>query len=424
MRGEVIAIGDELVTGQRLDTNSRWLSERLCELGVRPLYHTTVGDDLAANVAVFRQATRRADIVVATGGLGPTADDLTRDAVAAMAGLELVLDEEQLRAIEAMFARRGRPMPERNRAQALFPSGSRPIANPNGTAPGIRLELPREGEPPCRLFCLPGVPAEMFEMWDATVAPAIAAAMPERRVISHRRIRCYGVGESHLEAMLPDLIARQREPIVGITVSQATITLRITASGATIEECRRAMEPTAATIYETLGTIVFGEEEDELEHAVARLLGERRLTLATAEWGSAGRIANWLGDVTAARGTYLGGVVVANAEAADRTLGLAAGRDESIAELAGKHGATSRQVAEALAVACRLRFGSEVALATSAVPDGEAETNSGPPTFHIAIAHADGVMAKAATYAGHPDILKDRGGKDALNLLRLWLLRR
>jgi nicotinamide-nucleotide amidase len=412
---EVISIGDELTSGQRLDTNSQWISQRLGELGVKAMYHTTVGDDLAANVAVFRNAVERADFVVASGGLGPTADDLTREAVAQMAGVELVCDESQLRAIEAMFAHRGRPMPERNRVQALFPAGALPIPNPNGTAPGIDFTVQRPNRSPSRVFCLPGVPAELFEMWRLTVAPAITAAMPSARVIRHRRIKCYGVGESDLEAKMPELIARTREPVVGITVSQATITLRITTSGADDDECRRAMEPTVREIYDTLGTIVFGEEDDELQHAIARMLVERNLTLATAEWGTAGLITKWLGEVPEARGRLVGGFVITSAESAVKLLGI----DQS---LIANHDDTSRELAEAMATACRHRTGADIALATTNVPTVDLKA-SAPPKYHIGIATAEGVTVHSARYAGHPDILKDRSGKDALNALRLSMLK-
>ena len=299
MRAEIIAIGDELTSGQRLDTNSQWLSQRLGELGVPVAFHTTVGDDLEANVAAFRTAIDRADIVVATGGLGPTADDLTREAIAAAAGVELVQDEAALAHIRSLFARRGRAMPERNALQAQFPRGSRVVPNPHGTAPGIDLTVPRPCGPPCRVFALPGVPAEMFAMWDATVAPAIAASLPSQRVIRHRRIKCFGVGESDLEAMLPDMIRRKREPLVGITVSGATITLRITASGPNETACLRAMEPTIAQIREMLGVLVFGEEDDELEHAVVRLLDGSEQTLAVAEWATDGLVSQWLAEAAA-----------------------------------------------------------------------------------------------------------------------------
>jgi nicotinamide-nucleotide amidase len=188
MHAEVISIGDELTSGQRLDTNSQWLATRLGEIGVKTLYHTTVADDLEANVGVFKEAIQRADIVIATGGLGPTADDLTRDAIAAAVGAPLQLDEAALQHIEGLFVRRGRAMPERNRLQAMFPAGSRVIPNPAGTAPGIDLEIPRPGRAPARVFALPGVPAEMREMWEATVAPAIRTLVGAARVIRHRRL--------------------------------------------------------------------------------------------------------------------------------------------------------------------------------------------------------------------------------------------
>ncbi|HXT58752.1 MAG TPA: competence/damage-inducible protein A, partial [Pirellulales bacterium] len=170
MIAEVISIGDELTSGQRLDTNSQWLSQRLGEIGVPVLYHTTVADDLEANVRVFRQAVERADVVIATGGLGPTADDLTREALAQLIGAELVLDDASLAHIRALFSRRKREMPERNLVQAMFPAGARVVFNPHGTAPGIDLEVPPPLGRPSRIFALPGVPAEMIEMWDETVA--------------------------------------------------------------------------------------------------------------------------------------------------------------------------------------------------------------------------------------------------------------
>src|SRR5262245_45922755 len=190
MRAEIIAIGDELTSGQRLDTNSQWVSERLNELGVHVAFHTTVGDDLDDNITVFRNAIDRAEIVVATGGLGPTADDLTRDAIAAAVGVELVQDDAALEHIKNLFARRKRAMPEQNLRQAQFPRGTRVVPNPHGTAPGIDLEVGR-----CRIFALPGVPAEMFEMWAATVAPAISSMFPSPRVIRHHRVKVFGAGE-------------------------------------------------------------------------------------------------------------------------------------------------------------------------------------------------------------------------------------
>ncbi|HUT91593.1 MAG TPA: CinA family nicotinamide mononucleotide deamidase-related protein, partial [Thermoguttaceae bacterium] len=334
MRAEIIAIGDEITGGQLLDTNTQWLSQRLEELGIRVLYHTTVGDELDPIARVFRQAIERADVVVATGGLGPTADDLTRQAIAEAAGRELVLSTEALEQIRGLFARRKRVMSPQNEQQALFPEGSQAIPNPNGTAPGIAVEVPREGMGPAWVFALPGVPAEMKEMWHGTVAAEIGKAGAGKRVVRRRVIKCFGAGESQVEAMLPDLIRRGRSPRVGINASQTTILLRITAEGASEEDCRAAIEPTVETIRNCLGSLVFGEGDDELEDAVIRLLRRHNKTLATAEWGTAGLVADRLGDVAEAEGCYLGGLVVASETGLERLLDVPA-------DLIARHSATS-----------------------------------------------------------------------------------
>ena len=203
-------------------------------------------------------------------------------------------------------------MPPRNVAQAMLPETSRLVDNPHGTAPGIDMAVQREGQSACRFFALPGVPAEMHEMWERSVAPALADSLGgRRRVIQHRCLKCFGVGESELEQMLPDLIRRGRVPAVGITANKATLTLRITAEGATAEDCRALMEPTVATICATLGKLVFGEgDEEELQHAVVRLLGQRRETVATVEVGSGGLLAHWLGQADESGSAYAGGCVV------------------------------------------------------------------------------------------------------------------
>ncbi len=459
---EILAIGDELTSGQRLDTNSQWLSWRLGELGIRVLYHTTVADDLEANCRVLAQAIDRADVVVATGGLGPTADDLTREALAAVAGVELVQDDDSLRHIRELFAHRGRAMPERNLVQALFPRGSRPIFNPHGTAPGIEMvvsrghlravaaERPtsnvqrrtsneeRTGVPPVdspavgdalpgstldvgrstldvrssHVFCLPGVPAEMKELWPA-VAAALAARGAAGRVIRHRAIRCFGVGESDLEQMLPDLIRRGREPQVGITVSQATITLRITAAGATPEDCLAAMQPTVETIGRCLGPLVFGEEEDELQHAVLRLLEQRGQSLGLVEWGPGGQIAHWLRELPGGERWLRAGLIIGGAEQAARLLGIPP-------QEIGAHPPRSRETAELLAAAARSRLGADYALAVGPYPD---ETAGEDDRFHIALATPGGVVTQSPRFVGHPDIIGVLAAKRALDLVRLTLLR-
>jgi nicotinamide-nucleotide amidase len=407
MRAEVLAIGDELTTGQRLDTNTQWLAERLLEIGVPVAFHTTVGDQLADNVLVFRQACARADIVVATGGLGPTADDLTRHALAELAGVPLVQDDAALAHIKALFASRKRDMPPANVIQAQFPKGSRAIPNPHGTAPGIDIAIPRAVGKPARIFALPGVPAEMQEMWAATVGPAIQDLLGVRRVIAHHRIKCFGVGESDLEAMLPDLIARDRYPLVGITVSQATITLRVTAEGQTAAAARAAMQPTLDTIHQCLGDLVFGCEDDELEDAVARQLKERRETLAVVEWGTGGLISDWLSECRHAPGVFEGSLVVRNHVALEAILPINP-------EAWQGEGFRSANFSREMARAALEKFGTDWILAVGPFPS---ETETDRAVF-LALACKDGIATKAVTYAGHPAILKSRTAKQALDWLR------
>ncbi len=415
MIAEIISIGDELTSGQRLDTNSQWLSERLGELGIRVAFHTTVADDLEANVLVLRAAIDRADIVIASGGLGPTADDLTRDAIALVTGRELVLDVGALAHLRAIFALFGRDMPERNVVQAMFPAGSRQIPNPNGTAPGIDMEVPRDGRGPCRLIALPGVPAEMRGMWEATVSAELARLAGAVRVIRHRRIKCFGVGESHLEKMLPDMIRRGRVPSVGITVSQATITLRITAEGETPEAAMATMAPTIATIRECLGEVVFGEEDDELWDVVARLLAQSRRTLATIEWGTGGLVAHQLSELPDVAPFFLGCIVVPGVASLERLLGISA-------SLVAKHGGASAEVVEAMAAAGRERFASDYVLAVGDQPILD-RANPTPPRAWYALATSGEVIVRSAPAIGDPSIQRVRAAKQALNMLRLAMLR-
>ena len=423
MQAEVIAIGDELTSGERVDTNSCWLSQRLLELGVPVMFHSTVGDDLACCVDVLKRAVERAEIVIVTGGLGPTADDLTRDAIAQATGTDLQLDEATVAEIAQMFRRRGREMPESNRVQAMFPEGSQKINNPHGTAPGIEMAISREGRSVAGvsetdavggssyLFALPGVPAEMKPMWTETVSPRVRDIAPALGMIRHRKLKCFGVGESKLESMLPDLIRRGREPSVGITVHAATITLRVTARGPDETAIDAAVRPTIQTIYESLGTLVFGEGDDELQNAVTRLLLEKGKTVASAECATGGLVASWFGEVADSASVYRGGEVHA-------------------VEVFGQSGSVADAV-KRMAVEVRERFGADYGLAIGPLPDvvdGASENASedvadrSQEQFFVALADEKDVQLHTGRTFAHPAIRKELAGKQALDRLRLRLL--
>ncbi|HKM52127.1 MAG TPA: CinA family nicotinamide mononucleotide deamidase-related protein, partial [Isosphaeraceae bacterium] len=353
MRAEIIAIGSELVSGQSLDTNSQWLSSQLSSLGIPTVVHTTISDELDLHVSAFKIAAGRADLVIMTGGLGPTQDDLTREAMAATAGVGLFLDPGSLAAIEAFFSRRSRPMAERNKVQAMFPEGAEPLPNPVGTAPGICMVVGRS-----IFFCLPGIPSEMRVMFHEQVVPRLRARNLIQRVILFRKINLFGRGESDIEAKAMDLTARGREPEVGITAHEATISFRIRGEGATQEEALLQTEPTARTIHERFGTLVIGEGAVDVPEAVFEQLQQKGVTLATAESCTGGLVAQMITALAGVSPFYRGGVVSYSNEAKTTLLGVPD-------DLIRKHGAVSPEVAEAMAAGARLRLGADIAVSTT-----------------------------------------------------------
>lgn len=294
---EIIAVGDEMTSGQRLDTNTQWLAIKLNELGIAVEYHSTVGDDLARQTDVIRTAAARANIVIITGGLGPTQDDLTRRAIADAANVELKTDAAALEHIKTIFARNNRVMAESNRSQAQFPLGGSTIHNEEGTAPGVDFECrlnANDRTHRCRIFALPGVPYEMKQMWSNSVEPAVSAIAGRGQNIMHHVVRCFGVGESQAEEMMPELIARNRSPRVGITASLATISFRITATAESTEICRGQIESTVDYIKSVLGNVVFGEGEDTLQDVTAALLLESKLNVSLVDFQFGGAAASLL----------------------------------------------------------------------------------------------------------------------------------
>jgi len=414
MHAEIIAIGTELTSGAKLDTNSQWLSLQLAEIGIPVRYHLTVADDLPAMIEAFKAAADRADIVLITGGLGPTLDDVTRQALAEMVGVELVLHEPSLEFIKSLFARRNYSMPDRNAIQAMFPQGSEPLANPRGTAPGIWMEIPRTNrDVPCRLAALPGVPSEMKRMYHEE----LLQRLPEGgRVIQRACVNCFGLGESAAEEMLGELTSRGRDPEVGITVHEATISLRIVAHGQTSDECVEKIVTTKQTIRRVMGDYVFGEEDHELEHAIIDRLTAGQLTLSTAEAGTCGLLAQRLADAAESGNCYLGGVVLPEAAAHSAMLGIDREPTQRVHTI-------SAEFAGEMAKACRDRFQSDYALAVTECPEYDPEdAQSDVPHAYIALAGEGLLEVRKHTLLGDTSIVKSRAAKAILNLLRLHLL--
>lgn len=405
MHAEVISIGTELTSGEKLDTNSQWLSIELSQLGIPVRFHTTMADDKAAMLEAFRMAVDRSDIVLVTGGLGPTLDDLTRELIAELVGVELVLHEPSLAYIRELFAKRAREFPERNRIQAMFPRGSEPIFNPIGTAPGIWMEIPRAGRSACLLAAMPGVPSEMKKMYREQVQSKLPRSA---NIIQRVCIHTFGKGESAVEEILGDLTARNRNPEVGITASSATITLRIAATAATVEECERMIEADRRFIHEILGTLVFGEDDETLEGATVKLLEQRGKTVATIEGGTLGALAQTLGTAAAKSASYVSGTVMTSAAAIDKAISMSG-------EVISASGA--------LRMAEWIRQQSGASFGLSVTPVREPQSANDVLTCFIAVAGENG-QSEAVEHKILSDlsIAKPRAVKTAIALLRNKLL--
>ncbi len=413
LNAEIISIGDEMISGARVDTNTAWLSRRLSELGIDVHFHTTIGDTLAHNTDAFRIAVRRVDLVVATGGLGPTQDDLTREAIAESLGRPLQLDPESLARIQSMFQDRGIEMPDRNRVQAMFPLGATAIINPNGTAPGVDIVATREDGTESRIFALPGVPAEMKTMFDESVAPAILSihrsGQPNTpKHIRHCVLKFFGVGESDMEQRLGNMIARDRQPRVGITVSDATISLRISAMADHVAACEEMIAGTRAEIMQRVGDLYFGEGETyEQQHLIDETLRKRGQRLCLIELGHAAPLGDWfaaLGNSPA----LAGGVSLASVDELCRF----ANAVDSACEIPG------------MILLVRKRFTADWVLLVDRYPDLNVLQTGVMPASKVTfcVMHPDGKWTtQEQSLGGHPSIVHARIAKAAMMYLRsLW----
>jgi nicotinamide-nucleotide amidase len=412
MRACIISVGTELVTGQCLDTNAAWLSERLASVGVEVAEHVTVDDQLQHLASTIRQCIDRFDLVVATGGLGPTRDDLTREALAQAIGQPLVENEEALRQIKAYFQRLQRPFIDANWLQALVPKECSIIPNRRGTAPGLSCH-----SQDCRVYVLPGVPAEMKAMAEESILPQLGA-LPGGQAIRMASVLCYGKSEARIGELLEDLMKPRRNPSVGTTAKDAIIAVRVVARAADPPGAQRLLDADMAEVRSRLGKVAFGQGDDTLQAAVAGLLTEKRRTVGTAESCTGGLVAKRLTDIPGSSAYFLQGFVTYSNQAKTDRLGVPA-------EMIEREGAVSEAVARAMAEGCRNVTGADIAISVTGIAGPSGGTAEKPVGLaYIGLADDRGVTIKRFLFGEQLPRreIRDRTAKTALNLLRLYLL--
>lgn len=405
MTAEIVSVGTELLLGQIVNTDAQYLSQRLSEMGIDTYHHVTVGDNMARAVQCIRQALSRSDIVITTGGLGPTRDDLTKEAVAACFDLPMEPDAESERRLRGHFAHQGREMTPNNLRQIYFPRGSRILPNDYGTAPGCVIE--REGK---RVIVLPGPPGELMGMFKDQVAPYLRGL--SEHVIVSRVLRVFGLGESTAEHMLRDLIERQTNPTIAPYASFGEMSLRLTVKCGKDEDSGALLDPLEAAVRERIGEYVYAVDEDTMEQAVVHALTAAGKTVATAESCTGGLVASLLTSVPGSSAVFPGGFVTYANDAKMKELGVRA-------ETLEKHGAVSEQTAREMALGAREALGADMAVAITGIagPDGGTEEK---PVGLVCIAIADGrdVRAQELRLRGSRDRIRRMSALTALNMIR------
>ena len=367
MHAEIVTTGTELLLGVITDTNSTYIARQFRDIGLDLYFITSAGDNEERVSQVVNAALNRSDVVITTGGLGPTVDDVTREAVARATGRKLVLDEGLVASIEVFFAERGYEMSDNNRRQARIPEGAIPLENPVGTAPCFIVEDPRGV-----VISLPGVPREMRYMIEHAVLPYLRTQFDLRQVIKSRTLRTCGIGESTLDARIADL-EQSANPTIGLAAHPGQSDIRITAKADSEIEADAMLDDMEARVRARVGTVIFGVDGDRLESVLVDLLRDRSRTIAVAEVNTGGLLSSWLSDADAEGRTFVGGWVVSG---------------DHLGPLSPDHVLSGDRLAERV---CTLT-GADVGLAV---------VNRGPDNTHVVLSFTGQVHERVMRFRGH-----------------------
>jgi nicotinamide-nucleotide amidase len=377
MNAEIIAVGSELLLGQIVNTNAQFISRQLSELGVNVYYHTVVGDNPERLVRAIKVAEERADVIIFSGGLGPTKDDLTKEMIAKHLGLKLVYDAHAMQTIEAFFAKRSRPMTDNNRKQALVLDGCTVLANRHGLAPGMLYDSGNR-----TYILLPGPPKELEPMFQFEAKPLLARRLGHSAVIESHVLRFYGIGEAELEVRIADILDNQTNPTVAPLASDGEVTLRITAKAEDISVARAFINHKVDEIMAIVGEYCYGTNDDSLASSAVDMMKRNGLTIAAAESLTAGLLQSELANIAGVSSVLIGGVVTYTEVAKTEQLGVAT-------SLIHDHGVVSEAVAIDMALRVKEKFGTDIGVGLTGAAGPEPHGDQPAGTVWIGLAIGD-----------------------------------
>lgn len=411
MIAEILSVGTELLLGEIVDTNASHLSSELAAIGIDVYHRQTVGDNLARLTEALRTALNRAEVVIVTGGLGPTEDDLTREAIAAATDSPLVRIPASEQHLREFFAARGRPLAQSNLRQADAPTGAIHLENVCGTAPGIFMRWQDR-----LIFAAPGPPTELCEMTRRSIIPLLCEAQGKVPRLYTRSLLLADIGESQVADLLADLISRQADPTLALYASPGQVRLRLATKATSEAEAQARLGPVEAQAREILEPYVFGNDDETMASAVGQLLRLRGATLAVAESCTGGLIASRLTDVPGASEYFLAGLVTYSNEAKSQLLGVDP-------EIIATHGAVSEACARAMATGARRVSGADYALATTGIAGPGGATADKPlGLVYLAVADEAGGEVWQQVWPSTREQFKARVTQLALGLLRRRLV--
>jgi len=410
MKAEIIAVGSEMLTPDKIDTNSLFLTEELNKLGIEIVRKTVVGDDRALLLEAFRDAVNRVPLTIASGGLGPTEDDLTRETVAELLGRRLVRNDAIVRAIEARFRSFGRVMPDTNIRQAMVPEGAEPLDNPRGTAPGLWLE-----DRDRAIALLPGPPRELKPMFREQVMPRLRRRISSVRMY-HRELRVTGLGESHVDSLAGPIYTRYPEVQTTVLASPGEVQIHLRVWTADSAHADALFADIERGLDLALTDRIFSRDSSPLEEVVAQELLKQNATIASAESCTGGLFAERLTTIAGSSAYFLGGVVCYSNE-------MKTAWADVPPEMIATKGAVSAEVAIALADGIRRRVGSTLGIGITGIagPGGGSEEKP-VGTVHIALASATGMRDRALRFPGDREMIRMQASQAALDMVRVHFL--